>query len=108
LQDVGHGDLHHVFSAGYGCAEGTSHALGDTCASSPGYSPAILFVHFSDFPGNPDRWTSSGAANNAFVLVDKPFAYNIHDSWHGNSDPNIVGNFYNVFPGPCSPSMGRS
>jgi hypothetical protein len=108
LQDAVHAVLHHVFSARHDCVHDISHALGDTCASSPDYSPAILFEHSSDFPGNPDLWIFSGAASNAFVLVDRPFAYNIHDSWRGDSDPKIVGNFYSVFPGPCSPSMGRS
>jgi hypothetical protein len=79
LQDAGHAVLHHVFSAKHDCVHNIPHALGDTCSSSPDYSLAILFENSSDFPGNPDRWIFSGAASNAFSLVDRPFAYNIHD-----------------------------
>jgi hypothetical protein len=66
LQDAGRGDWHRAFSAKADCVHNIFHAVGDSCANSLDWLPAILLEPLSDCPGNQNRWPFSTSASAAF------------------------------------------
>jgi hypothetical protein len=66
LQDAGRGVWHLAFSAKADCAHNIFHAVGDSCASSLDWLPAILREPLFDCPGNQDLWPFSASASAAF------------------------------------------